>query len=67
MTRRQIEELAAILVGQYGRWALGHARQRRAQHAREPRSEAFRVWDAITHATARLLRARARNRRLRAL
>jgi hypothetical protein len=40
------------------------ARQRRAQHAREPASEAFRVWNAITIETARLLRAQAR--RLRA-
>jgi hypothetical protein len=64
MNKRQIEELAAILVNQYGRRALTHARLRRSQHAREPRSEAFRLWDAITVATARLLRSSAR--RLRA-
>jgi hypothetical protein len=64
MNKWQIEELASILIDQDGRWALAMARQRRAQHAREPASEAFRVWNAITIATARLLRARAR--RLRA-
>jgi hypothetical protein len=70
MNARQIEELAAILVVQYGRWALSHARGRRAQHAREPLSEAFQIWNAITAATARILRsqapARARIRRGRA-
>jgi hypothetical protein len=64
MDKRRTEELAAILVHQYGRWALTHARQRRSQHAHEPYSEAFRMWNAITAATARLLRSRAR--RLRA-
>jgi hypothetical protein len=60
MTKRKIEELAAILVNQYGRCALAHARARRSQHAHEPRSESFRVWNSIALATARLLRARSR-------
>jgi hypothetical protein len=62
MTGRQIEELAAILVLEYGRWALSHARERRAQHARAPHSEAFQIWDAITAATVRILRSQARAR-----
>jgi hypothetical protein len=60
MNARKTEELAAILVNQYGRWALDHAKERRAQHAHHPRSEAFRVWNAIVSATARLLRGHAR-------
>jgi len=62
MNKRKTEELAAILVNEYGRSALAHARERRSQHAREPRSDAFRVWNSITAATARLLRARSRTR-----
>jgi hypothetical protein len=60
MDKPQTRELASILIGEYGGRALAHARQRRAQHAREPRSAAFRVWNAITIEIARLLRARAR-------
>jgi hypothetical protein len=63
MNRRRIEELAAILVNEHGRWALSYARQRRSQHARIPCSDAFRMWNSIASATARLLRARARRRR----
>jgi len=63
MNKPQARELAAILVSQYGRSALAFARQRRSQHAREPRSEAFRVWNSITLETARLLRSRARRLR----
>jgi hypothetical protein len=62
MNTRKTDELAAILVNQYGRWALAHARERRAQHAHEPRSEAFRVWTSIAAATARLLHGRTRRR-----
>jgi hypothetical protein len=60
MNDHQTEELAAILVDEYGCRALAHARERRSQHAREPCSEAFRAWNAIAIATARLLRARSR-------
>jgi hypothetical protein len=60
MNTPQVRELAAILIGQYGGRALRLARQRRSQHTREPRSEAFRVWNSIAIETARLLRARAR-------
>jgi hypothetical protein len=62
MNKDQIEELAAILVNEHGRFALAHARERRSQYARAPRSDAFRVWKSIAAATARLLRAPARNR-----
>jgi hypothetical protein len=60
MNTAQTRELAWILIGQYGGRALTHARQRRSQHARAPRSEAFRVWNSITIETARLLRAQTR-------
>jgi hypothetical protein len=59
MNKDQIEELAAILVNEHGRRALTHARQRRSQYARAPRSDAFRLWKSIAAATARLLRARS--------
>jgi hypothetical protein len=62
MNRYQIEELAAILVHEHGRTALTHARQRRSQFAQAPRSDAFRLWNSIAAATARLLRARAPKR-----
>jgi hypothetical protein len=60
MNKPQTRELALILIGEYGAQALAHARQRRSQHAREPRSPGFRVWNSIVIETARLLRARAR-------
>jgi hypothetical protein len=63
MNRHRTKELAAILVEQYGRWAISHARRRRAQHAQQPCSEAFRLWHAITVETARLLRSKARRLR----
>ena len=63
MNKRKTDELAAILVNQYGCWALDPCKsKRRAQHAHARRSEAFRVWNSIAAATARLLRARARTR-----
>lgn len=58
MTERDIAELAAILINEHGSAALRIARGRRAQFAREPRSESFRLWRRIAAATARLLRRR---------
>jgi hypothetical protein len=62
MNRCKTDELAAILVNQYGRCALAHAKARLAQHAHQPRSEAFRTWNSIAAATARLLRIRLRRK-----
>ncbi|HXC89726.1 MAG TPA: hypothetical protein VNV18_06135 [Stellaceae bacterium] len=62
MNKRKIDELAAILVNEYGRWALARAKERRSEHAHAPSSEAFRLWSSIAAATKRLLRARGRIR-----
>jgi hypothetical protein len=62
MSKREIDELAAILVNEHGDLALAHARARRAEHLRQPYSEAFQVWSSIVVATARLLRARDRRK-----
>jgi hypothetical protein len=65
MTEKQISELAAILVNEYGYVALQVAERRRDQHASRPHSELYRVWARIAEATARLLRV-SRGRRVAA-
>ena len=62
MTDKQISELAAILVNEYGHAALQVAERRRDQHAHKPHSDSYRVWARIVDATARLLRAVRRER-----
>jgi hypothetical protein len=62
MTEKQISELAAILVNEYGHAALRVAERRRDQHAGRPHSDAYRVWARIVGATARLLRVTNRER-----
>lgn len=62
MSEQEIIELAAILVNEHGHSALAVAAERRDQHAHEPHSEAYRLWSKIAEATARLLRAKARQR-----
>jgi len=62
MNKRKTDELAAILVNQYGSWALDHAKERRAQHAHARRSEAFRVWNSIAERARAALRAQGRTR-----
>jgi hypothetical protein len=57
MSEKQIIELAAILVNEYGHAAVQVAERRRDQYADRPHSEAYRVWARIAKATARLLRA----------
>jgi hypothetical protein len=59
MTERDIEELAAILVHEHGRLALQVAESRRDQHRHERYSDAYRLWDEIADAVARLLESRA--------
>jgi hypothetical protein len=56
MTEKQIRELAAILVNEYGHAALKVAERRRDQYAHKRHSDAYRVWARIADATARLLR-----------
>jgi hypothetical protein len=56
MNDKQIIELAAILVNEYGHSALNVAERRRDQHAGKPHSDSYRVWARIAEATARLLR-----------
>jgi hypothetical protein len=65
MSEQEITELAAILVNEHGFAALDVAERRRRQHARNPRSDAYRLWTRIAEATLRLLRAK-RRRRVRA-
>jgi len=62
MTDKQISELAAILVNEYGHAALQVAEQRRDQYADKPHSDSYRVWARIAQATVRLLRLRRRER-----
>jgi hypothetical protein len=62
MKEKQIIELAAILVNEYGHAALQVAERRRDQHANDPHSDAYRVWASIAAATKRLLRAKGRER-----
>jgi hypothetical protein len=62
MTEKQIRELAAILVKEYGHAALQVAQRRRDQHAHKRHSDAYRVWARIADATARLLRVARRQR-----
>lgn len=62
MTNKQISELAAILVNEYGRAALQMAEHRRDQFADKPHSDSYRVWARIAAATVRLLRLRRRER-----
>jgi hypothetical protein len=60
MSEKQIRELAAILVNEYGHAALQVAERRRDQHANKRHSDAYRVWARIADATARLLRVAPR-------
>ena len=62
MSDREIIELAAILINEYGHAALNVAERRRDQHAHKPDSDAYCVWARIVEATARLLRVRQRER-----
>jgi hypothetical protein len=63
MEEREVRELAAILVAEHGHRAVEVAAQRQAQYADRPRSEIFRLWNAIAAATAQLLQRRNRARR----
>ena len=60
MTEQEITELAAILIYEHGHAALSVAQCRRNQHARDPRSAAYRLWTWIAEVTAKRLRARRR-------
>ncbi|MGD9618295.1 MAG: hypothetical protein AB7H90_24585 [Alphaproteobacteria bacterium] len=62
MSEKQIIELAAILVNEYGHAALQIAERRRDQHADRPHSASYRVWARIAAATSRLLRVRRHQR-----
>ena len=62
MSDKQIIELAAILVNEYGHVAVQIAERRRDQHADKPHSDSYRVWARIAEATARLLRVSRRQR-----
>jgi hypothetical protein len=62
MTDKQVRELAAILVNEYGHAALQVAERRRDQHADKPHSDSYRVWARIAEATVRLLRSKTRKR-----
>ena len=62
MTDKQISELAAILVNEYGHAALQMAERRRDHHAGTPHSDSYRLWARIAKATLRLLRVRRRDR-----
>lgn len=55
MTDLEIDELAAILIAEHGPAALRAARWRRDQHAHEPYSYSYRLWDAIADAVVRRL------------
>lgn len=55
MTPHDVQELAAILVGEHGPGALQMATARRDQHGRERNSTAYRLWDAIAAEVARRL------------
>jgi hypothetical protein len=62
MTEKQIRELAAILVNDYGHAALQVAARRRDQHVNRPHSESYRLWARIAEATERLLRVDRRRK-----
>jgi len=62
MNEKQIIELAAILVNEYGHVAVQIAERRRDQHADRPHSDSYRVWARIAEAAARLLRVSRRQR-----
>ena len=62
MSEKQIIELAAILVNEYGHSALQVAERRRDQYADKPHSDSYRVWSRIAEAAARLLRVSRRQR-----
>ena len=62
MTEKQIIELAAILVTEYGHAALQVAERRRDQYAHKPHSDSYRVWARIAEATVRLLQVARRQR-----
>jgi hypothetical protein len=62
MTDKQIIELAAILINEYGHGAVQAAESRRDQNAHEPYPDGYRLWARISEATARLLRVRRRER-----
>lgn len=59
MEKREVRELAAILVAEHGSHAVAVAAQRQAQYARWPRSEIFQLWNAIRAAAAQILRQSA--------
>lgn len=58
MTQQEIVELAAILVQEHGRRAIQMAEARKAQHAHEPHSDAYRLWSRIAIAVTRRLATR---------
>jgi hypothetical protein len=60
MSEKQIIELAAILINEYGHAAVQVAEHRRDQHADRPHSDAYRLWAQIAGATARLLQVSQR-------
>ena len=62
MNEKQIIELAAILVNEYGHVAVQIAERRRDQHADRPHSNSYRVWARIAEAAARLLQVSRRQR-----
>ncbi|MBV8888725.1 MAG: hypothetical protein JO305_03565 [Alphaproteobacteria bacterium] len=59
MTECEIIELAAILVTEHGDHAVRFAEERRAEHDRQRASDAYRLWDSIAVATARLVSRRS--------
>ncbi len=67
MKSREINELASILVHEYGAEASRLARQRQDSYARDPDSELFRLWASIAKAAARLLREQSNRPRRPAL
>ena len=62
MTDKQISELAAILVNEYGHAAVQVAEKRRDQYADRPHSDSYRIWARIAEAATRLLRVKQRER-----
>ncbi|MGH7040173.1 MAG: hypothetical protein ACREFK_05455 [Stellaceae bacterium] len=63
MEKREIRELAAILVAEHGCRAAEVAARRRAQYADRPRSEIYQLWSAIAAAARQMLQRRARSER----
>lgn len=63
MEKREVRELAAILIAEYGCRAVAVAAQRQAQYARWPRSEIYQLWNAIAAAARQILRRRRQTKR----